>query len=381
MQPDVSAPNPLRKLERRQQEKDAAANHVQQRRTRAGRKPVVDLSQHLSAFGRKGIVPVQYLEDPLAQGINASGEIGDEQAAPCARPHADARIPPKAYRPRTARASIFSAMQGALSAFRALDDGRHRAEFYRMWRVGHSAAFTHPKSLETMGPRESPGTEDARSWLLAGTKRGRGIAELVRTGGSRFDEFERAILMLGEESGSLDGALGSLADFFTKKHQLMLWVKKQMAYPLFTGVAACFIAPLPLLFFGNATAYFVGAGASAGLLLAGSGAIVTAVAASYGRKPPMARARRARALATAVQAGLALPRAVRLAAEASANPDIQAFVLTQSEQQLSTRAIEKSLEGCPHLTPEFFAMLETAERTGDFATLTRLAELYEDGFR
>src|SRR5262245_61936936 len=42
-------------------------------------------------------------------------------------------------------------MTGMLEGLRALDDGRHRAEFYRMWRAGYSAGFTHPKSLETMG--------------------------------------------------------------------------------------------------------------------------------------------------------------------------------------------------------------------------------------
>lgn len=250
-----------------------------------------------------------------------------------------------------------------------------------MWRAGYSAAFTHPKSFETMGPRESQLTEDTRAWLLAGTKRGREIAELVRSGGTRFDEFERAILTLGEESGRLDDALRLLGDFFMRKHQLMLWVKRQMAYPLFTGLAACFIAPLPLVFYGHTQAYVVAAFSGAALLLAGSGGIVAAVAARYGRKPPLARARMARALATAIEAGLTLPRAVRLAADASANPEIRAFVFRQSEKQLSTRAISDSLAGCPHLTPDFVGMLNTAERTGDFAPLARLAELYEDGFR
>jgi type II secretory pathway component PulF len=272
-------------------------------------------------------------------------------------------------------------VQGALAAFSALDDGRHRAELYRMWAVGHSAGFPHPKSLETMGPRASADTEQVRAWLLEGTAKGRGIVDLVRTGGKRFEDFERALLTLGEESGRLDEALRLLADFYMKKHQLMLWVKKKMAYPLFTALAACFIAPLPLAFSGSTGTYFVAAFGSVALLLFASGGIVATVAARYGRKPPLARARMARALSTAISAGLTIPRAVRLAADASTNPEIRAFVHRQSEKQLSARPMAVSLAGCPHLTPDFMAMLDVAERTGDFGALARLAELYEDGFR
>lgn len=272
-------------------------------------------------------------------------------------------------------------MRSIPAALRALDDGKHRSEFYRMWRAGYSAAFAHPKSFETMGPRESPPTEAARAWLLAGTNAGRGVADLVGAGGARFEEFERALLTAGEESGRLDDALRLLGDFYMKKHALMQWVQGKMAYPLFTGLAACFIAPFKLAFDGNVTAYFVTALGGAVVLLLGAGGLVAGVAASYGRKPPLARARMARALVTAVEAGLALPRAIRLAADASANPEIRAFVLRLSEKQLASRSIVATLTGCPHLTPDFFGYLTTAEATGDFGPLSRLADMYEDGFR
>jgi type II secretory pathway component PulF len=272
-------------------------------------------------------------------------------------------------------------MSGTLTAYRTLDDSRHRAEFYRMWRTGLSAGFVHPKSFETMGPRQAPSVEEVRQWLLAGTKRGRGVTELVRSGGKRFEEFERALIPLGDEAGKLDDTLRILGDFFTKKHKLMLWVKKQMAYPFFTALFACFIAPFQLLVFGHTRAYLVAAGSAVALLLSSAGSLVLAVAARYGRKPPLARARMARALATAIEAGLPLGRALRLAGDASANDEIRAFVAAKSERQLTGGTIAATLAGCPHLTPDFIAVVATAERTGDFSTVTRLAELYEDGFR
>ena len=123
-------------------------------------------------------------------------------------------------------------MASTLAAWRTLDDSRDRAEFYRMWRAGYAAAFTHPKSFETMGPREAPTVEAVRQWLLEGTRRGRDVAELVTAGGGRFEDFERALIPLGEESGNLDNILRILADFYMKKHKLMLWVKKKMAYSM-----------------------------------------------------------------------------------------------------------------------------------------------------
>ena len=272
-------------------------------------------------------------------------------------------------------------MASTLAAWRTLDDSRDRAEFYRMWRAGYAAAFTHPKSFETMGPREAPTVEAVRQWLLEGTRRGRDVAELVTAGGGRFEDFERALIPLGEESGNLDNILRILADFYMKKHKLMLWVKKKMAYPFFTALFACVIAPLQLLLFGHERAYFVIAGSGIAGILFGAGSIVGVVAARYGRKPALARARMARALATAIEAGLPLGRAIRLAADASANADIRAFVAAKSEQQLTGGTISSTLDDCPHLTPDFMAVLKTSERTGDFSAVARLAELYEDGFK
>jgi type II secretory pathway component PulF len=268
-----------------------------------------------------------------------------------------------------------------LAALTTLDDARHRAELYRMWAAGHANGLTHPRTFGDLGPRPSANTEAIRTWLLDGTKRGRSIADLVKSGGKRFDEFERALLTLGEASGTLEQSLTLLGDFYTRKHALMLWVKKKMAYPLINIALACFIAPLPLVFMGRTTAYFAIAFGGIVVFLVLSQSIIAAVAARYGRKPPLVRARFARALSTAIEAGLTLPRAVRLAADASASPEIRAHVRRQSEKQLSERPIVQSLDGCPHLTPEFFGILDVAERTGDFRSLSRLAELYEDGFR
>jgi type II secretory pathway component PulF len=272
-------------------------------------------------------------------------------------------------------------MLGLIPGTGVLDEGRHRAEFYRLWAAGFASGMTHPQSLTLMGPRESRRTESARAWLLSGSERGEDVASLVASGGDRFDDLERAILTLGDESGRLDVALAALASFQHGRHRLMLRLRKRMAYPLFTALAACFVIPFPLLFFGDARAYLTAALGAAALLFLSADRLVAALVARYGRKPVLVRARLARALASAVEAGLPLPRAVRLAADASGDGRVRGFVGRVTDARLATAPLSETLAGCPHLTPEFMATLATAEETGDFSALTRLAELYEDGFR
>lgn len=267
------------------------------------------------------------------------------------------------------------------AALRALDDGRHRAEFYRMWRLGVAAGLTHPAILGTMGPFGGT-TREVHARLLQGTRAGRDVAELVHGAGALLEPFEAAMLRLGTESGQLDRTLGALGDFFERQHRMMLAVKKQLVAPMFTAACAALIAPLPLLVQGGGTAYLVTAGGGlSGLALLGGG-LLAGRAQAYQRRPMFVRARFARALMMGVEAGLPLGRALRLAADASGDPALAAHVARIDERTLVTQSLEASLAGAPTLPSELIASLRVAERTGDLrTTLGRMAELYEDGFR
>lgn len=251
-----------------------------------------------------------------------------------------------------------------------------------MWLSGASAGFTVPRIMDLMGPRPAPQVERLRRWLLDGSTRGDDVTTLVKRGGTRFDSFERSLLLLGDESGSLEQSLRLLAEFYLKKYQLMLFVRKQMAYPLFTGIIATFVAPFSLLYFGHVAAYvaIVAVGLT-GWVLAG-GSIVLWAANRHGRAPRLVRARLARALTTAIEAGLPLARSLRLAADASADSDVARYVASIDDRALGGSSIVSTLARCPHMTPDFLAVLDVAERTGDFSgSIGRLATLYEDGFR
>ena len=270
---------------------------------------------------------------------------------------------------------------GIAAVLRAFDDGRQRAELYRMWRVGISAGLGHAATLEKAGHFDGL-TRAIHAHLLAGAREGKDLARMIRERPAYFEPFEAALLTMGEESGTLEGVLGDLAAFFERQHRMMLVVKKRLAYPLFLLLVAIGIGPLPLVFRGQARAYV--ATVVVGMIgwFAFGGAVFARRAQAYQRKPMFVRARFARTLALTIGAGLPLPRALTLAAGASGDPALVAHVARQGERRLASQSLEASLAGAPGLTPELLGALRVAEVTGDArTTLLRLAELYEDGFR
>src|SRR5512141_2610790 len=102
------------------------------------------------------------------------------------------RVPPhQTPAPRTQPPScILLSVPSFLAAYRQMDDGRHRTEFYRMWRAAVHAGFTNEKALKTIGHRRAPHVEEMREWLLDGARRGQRVTYLVRTGGDRFEPME-----------------------------------------------------------------------------------------------------------------------------------------------------------------------------------------------
>lgn len=273
-------------------------------------------------------------------------------------------------------------MRSSVAAvLRAFDDGRDRAEFHRMWRMGISAGLTHPRILGTMHTFGGT-TRAVHEHLLAGTRAGRDIATLVRARPELFEPFEASLLIMGDESGKLDPVLVSLGEFFERQYRMMLAVKKFLAYPMFVSLVAVWLLPLPLVFQGKVGAYFAAvAVAQAGWFFLG-GSVLAGRAQAYQRRPGFVRARFARSLTLALSAGLPLGQSVRLAAGASGDPELVRHVARFDERTLVTQSLAVTLAGAQIVTPEFMAAVKVAESTGDLqTTLGRLAELYEDGFR
>ncbi len=268
-----------------------------------------------------------------------------------------------------------------LALLRSFDDGRDRAEFYRGWRMGLGAGLSHPAILSKSVARGGLAGR-IREYLLAGTSGGEGIASLVRKAPQLFEPFEAALLSMGEESGQLDQTLTQLADFHTRQYKLILAVRKWLSYPMFLTLFAVVVGPLPLVFQGKMTLYWTAMISGLVLWFASAGFVFGGLAQRYQRRPAFVRARFARTLTLCIEAGLPLPRAATLAAEASDDPALVAHLRRIGERRLATQSLLTSLEGAPLLTPELRAALLVAEQTGDYLRpVGRLADLYEDGFK
>jgi len=265
-------------------------------------------------------------------------------------------------------------------AWNQLDTARFKSELYRMWYAGHHAGLEHPRALEAMDDfHRSPAVAKTRTWLLQGTKRRQTLATVTRAKPELFTPFEAALLVLGEESGALEECLRLLAEYFAAEHRLVLWVKKKMTYPMSQLLAATFIAPFPLLFFGHTWEYLgvVGLGLAA-LLLAG-GSLLLAAAKWFQQRPKYVRGRLLRALTIGIESGLPLGRAVELAVSATANDAIRAHIARFTREQLSSQPLSTTFAGCPAMPREMAAAMEVAEATGDYSgTLRKMADLYED---
>lgn len=272
-------------------------------------------------------------------------------------------------------------MTSLAHAWAELDVARYKSEFYRQWYAGHHAGLMHHQVFETMDDfARSPSVAELRRWLLAGTKRRVSLAQLVAQKPALFLPFEAALLKLGEESGALENCLRLLADYFAAEHRLIVWLKGKLSYPMFQALAASFIAPFPLLFFGHTAAYIAIAGGSVGTLLLAGGGILKAAAAWYGQRPKFVLARLLRALTTAIEAGLSVDRAVTLAVDAAGSPPLTAHVRAQG-RAVATQPLSKTFDRCQVVPQQAVAAMKVAEATGDYSsTLQKLAELYDEGF-
>ncbi len=248
-----------------------------------------------------------------------------------------------------------------------------------MWHAGYRAGLPHRQVFETAGEfRRSPTVARVRRHLLQSAGRRETLADAIGKRPQLFDPFEAALLKLGEESGSLEEILRLLGSYYAAEHRKMQWVKRKMSYPMINGIAAIFIAPLPLLVFGNTVRYAVVVSGGLATALVFGGTVLAAVARRFQNRPALVRARLLRALALSIEAGLSLDRAVQLGVAAAAHPALSRHVARISPRQLRGQSLGTTFAGLAVVPHEMVAALNVAHETGNYRdTLQKLAELYD----
>lgn len=190
--------------------------------------------------------------------------------------------------------------------------------------------------------------------------------------------FEIALLRLGAEAGKLEETTRLLADYFAAEYRALQAVLRHATYPMFTALAATFIAPFPLAFFGHVAAYLVVVAGGLALWAGAGGGLLLGVVRKYLHQPKYVLGRLLRALTFAIEAGLTLGKAVALAVEAADDPAITQHVGRQGAARVGGQPLAETFRGCPGLPFPVIAALEVAEASGDYTgALKSLADLYE----
>jgi type II secretory pathway component PulF len=270
-----------------------------------------------------------------------------------------------------------------LAAHKAVVDSERRAAFYRSWQAAFGMGATHPNALKNLGLKFGSGdTERLRVYLGDAIEKRSTLTEaLKRAPKGLLAPFEGALLKLGEETGSLDKSLRMLADWFTGQHRLLVKLWGKSAYPLFLTLFAAVALPLPLVFLGHTKQYLMIAGAGVALWWTFGGTVVYLPAKFAAGRGKWVRARLARSLTTAIEAGAPLDRALDLALAAAASPELEACVKRVPIAKRRAQPLSLTLSGCPGIPAELIAAIQVAEQTGNWSdSVGRLGQLYEDGF-
>jgi type II secretory pathway component PulF len=266
-----------------------------------------------------------------------------------------------------------------LGSLRSLDESRHRAELYRAWSTGLAAGLTSNVILDQMGPIAFPSVEESRRYLVVGTGQGKSLTALVKARPNLLVPFEGAVLAAGDESGTLNQSLQLLAAYYAGEYKRALKIRNAMLYPVFVGLVASFGLPFVMLRKSPVKTYVVAIVILLIAFLLLGGIFISILASISLNTLAMSRARFARVLASTVEAGLPLGRAIRLAVDASGNRGLREHIKKRSERELSTTPLAKLFDGCEEIPARLMGQLMVADATGDYkGTLTHYARELEE---
>ena len=273
-------------------------------------------------------------------------------------------------------------MTSLSNALLELDLPRHKSEFYNSWSLGYHAGMPHGRTLATIGDfKRSRTVSRIRSALVRGAEHKQSVTQTLNDNLELFDSFERGVLTLGEESGGFEEALGFLAAYFAAEYRAVQTVKRWLAYPMATGVAAISIVSFPILFFGDALKYMAVVSAQLIAAFFFGGAIIGSVARWHSNRQEFVLARFLRALAMGVEAGLPLAKVTEFAVAAAAHPDLTAHLERTPRLERGSQPLAKTFAGCSVLPFEVLAALEVADETGNYGdTLRKLARMYDGNY-
>ena len=120
--------------------------------------------------------------------------------------------------------------------------------FYRELATLITSGIDIQRALKILlNQKQAKRVREAADALYKGIQKGKTISWIVNINPGYFSRFERAVLGIGEKTGTLDRNLSLIADFFERQHKFRAQFISGMALPFFSIHAMIFIGPL--LFF------------------------------------------------------------------------------------------------------------------------------------
>lgn len=211
-----------------------------------------------------------------------------------------------------------------------------------------------------------------------------------------FNEFHRAMIYAGEQSGRLDVMMNRLSAALEQEYGLRAIIKKETWYPGFTLVASFLLPPLvDLVVHNDVKLYFHDAilPLLQVLVIVFAVFVATKVASQFklfydtliAHLPPLAGAVRmialarfARVLSSLYAAGLPIPEMIKGAAAATGNAYMERRMCTAIPAIEGGHGLTEALRATRVFPPLVLSMLATGEQTGSLdMTMDKIAEYYE----
>lgn len=212
-----------------------------------------------------------------------------------------------------------------------------------------------------------------------------------------FTDFHRSMVGAGEMTGGLDSMFTRLSEALEQEMLLRRNIRRETFYPKAVIVCACLLPPLFHLFVpgGGIKAYFQAAIVPLLGLLGFTGGIfvVNRLGAQWklpyhtflallpnigGTVRMIALARFCRSLASLYAAGVAIPHAIKSAAETCGNTYLGNRIIRAIPRITAGGGIVESMRDTNVFPPMVMSMLGTGEQTGSLdQTMDHVAEYYE----
>ena len=284
------------------------------------------------------------------------------------------------------------------------------AQFYREFATMIGSGMTAIQALHTLDETIShPTVRWAVRGVLRGVERGQRLSDNMKQFPEVYSPLAVAVVAAGEHGGRLEEMLGVMADYAERDLELRRLLNRETFYPKVLLVALLTIVPGGLTV-ATSIAQGIGAGLrwlapilGGYLLVLFAGILVYYMVRAYGASEQgrlaidrfklalpvfgtltnrIAMSRFCRALAALYSAGVPLPEAARLAADASANTAIGHAVSSTVFRIEAGGKLSEALAQTGLVPDLVLSMVRTGEETGNIdQVLHKVADYYDDETR